>query len=270
MHTTRRWLVTLLIVWAGLAILFAFTDLRISQAIYNPASAWGKFIETYGEIPAALLAFACGNILLRLARAERQAGSLLEAIGLALLVFFEGIFLLALVFGVQNRVYQDVPLILGLDVLLILVAQLGLRRIPLDKLVPIKPAARVGLTLLIVASLTVWSIKIPWGRWSYREILHAGDPSLFTPWYLPQGFNGHFSFISGHAALIFSVLPLALFFRSGTRARDVTLLLIFAWGVLAALGRVIYGAHFASDVLFGGCETILWFLILSRWFKADF
>jgi len=264
-------MIAVLVVWACLAILFAFTDLRISQAIYNPASLWGRLIEGYGEIPGTLVAFACGNILLRLSGAEKRAGRIQDAAGLGLLTFFAGGFALAVAFGAEIHTQLNVPLILGLDLLLILVAQVILRRFPVERLARFKPAAKVGLTLLFIGGLlTVWLIKIPWGRWTYRDILAAGDLTLFTPWTMPQGFNGHFSFISGHAALIFCVLPVALFLKRGSRARDAALLVILAWGIFGALGRVIAGAHFASDILFGACETILWFLLLSRWFKADF
>ena len=38
-----------------LAVIFAFTDWQISQALYNPESGWAHFLEGYGQIPGSLL-----------------------------------------------------------------------------------------------------------------------------------------------------------------------------------------------------------------------
>ena len=130
-----------------------------------------------------------------------------------------------------------------------------------------KNAAKVGLTLMFVAGfVTVWAIKIPWGRWTYRDILDAGNTALFTPWYLPQGNNGHHSFISGHTALSFVVIGFILFLKKGSNARNILLPVLLLWGIVGALSRVVIGAHFASDTLFGAGQTLLWFWFLKNKF----
>ena len=52
-------------VFALLAVIFAFTDWQISQALYNPESGWAHFLEGYGQLPGSLLGFISGSILLR-------------------------------------------------------------------------------------------------------------------------------------------------------------------------------------------------------------
>jgi membrane-associated phospholipid phosphatase len=257
-------------VFAVLALIFAFTDLQIAQAIYNPASNYGYLVEAYGQIPGSIVAFVCGSILLRLYKVEKKVGSIAGVIGLCILVAFTSLMILADAFGAQIDAHLNVPLIFGLAVLLVIVAQVILRRFPADTLAQFKPAAKVGLTLLFVAGLiTVWLIKIPWGRWTYRDIIGAGDLSLFSPWYLPQGNNGHHSFFSGHTAYGFVVLSIILFFKKQSRARKNAMILALLWGLIVAFGRVVYGAHFASDVLFGAGETLLWFWIFRNKFAPD-
>jgi membrane-associated phospholipid phosphatase len=260
-------------VFAVLALVFAFTDLQIAQAIYNPASNYGYLVEAYGQIPGSIVAFVCGSILLRLYKVEKKVGNIASVIGLCILVTFTSLIILADAFGAQVDAHLNVPLVFALAVLLVIVAQVALRRFPADTLAQFKPAAKVGLTLLFFAGLiTVWLIKIPWGRWTYRDIVGeegGGNLSLFSPWYLPQGNNGHHSFFSGHTAYGFVVLPIILFFKKQSRARKNAVILALLWGLIVAFGRLVYGAHFASDVLFGAGETLLWFWIFRNRFAPD-
>ena len=261
---------SLIAVWAVLAIVFAFTDLQISQAIFNPNAGWAKFLEAYGQIPGGLVAFGCGVLLLRLYKVEKKFGNIIGLIGLYLITLLAVLMALMDLFGAQEKAHLNMPLIFGLALVLLALARVVLGRIPTEKLAQFKPAAKVGLTLLFVAAiLTVWVFKIPWGRWTYRDMIAEGNLSLYTPWYLPQGNNGHNSFFSGHATMFFSVFPIILFFKKGTTGRKVALVLVFLWGIIGVLSRVVIGAHFASDVLFGAGETLLWFLLMSKWYKAD-
>ena len=269
-QTVKKKALWLVVIWAILAIVFAFTDLQISQAIFNANSGWAHLFEAYGQIPGALVAFGCGTILLRLYKIEKKLGSILGLIGLYLVTFLAGAMGLMDAFGAQEHAPLNLPVILLVALVLLALVRVVLSHIPDEKLAKFKPAAKVGLTLMFVAGiLTVWAFKIPWGRWTYRDIIVEGNLSLFTPWYLPQGNNGHNSFFSGHAAMFFSVFPIILFFKKGTTGRTVALALVFLWGFIGALSRVVIGAHFASDVLFGAGETLLWFLLMSKWYKAD-
>lgn len=268
MKNKAIWVLT--VVWVALAIVFAFFDLQISHAIFNPDAGWAKFLEAYGQVPGGLVAFSCGAILLRTYKPQKKFGSVIGLIGLYLITYLAAVMPLMDLFGAQKKIELNIPLIFGVALVVLVLTRLILGFIPNEKLLPFKSAAKVGLTLIITAGfLTVWAFKIPWGRWTYRDILAAGNLSLYSPWYLPQGNNGHHSFFSGHAAMFFSVLPLILFFKKKSTARTEALVLVFLWGITGSVSRVVIGAHFASDVLFGTCETILWFLLLSRWYKAD-
>ena len=43
-------------IFAALAILFAFADWQISQALYTPIAGWAHLMESYGQLPGSFLA----------------------------------------------------------------------------------------------------------------------------------------------------------------------------------------------------------------------
>jgi len=247
-----------------LAVIFAFTDWQISQALYNPESGWAHFLEGYGQIPGSLLGFISGSILLRTYRTEKNAKSILGIIGLTLLTAFAGLSLFGDLFGAQTGADLSIVLILGSAIVTLILMQVLLRCFPVETIAQYKNAAKVGLAL--IGFITVWAVKIPWGRWTYRDILESGNPALFTPWYLPQGYNGHYSFISGHTSLMFMVIGYILFLKKGSKARNIVLAALLLWGFTGAISRIVMGAHFASDTLFGAGQTLLWFWFLKNKF----
>ena len=152
----------------------------------------------------------------------------------------------------------------------------------------------------IIANVLIEIIKRPVGRMRYRTMNFFGDNAHngFTPWYVANGkrygpdeykwlvdtHDMYKSFPSGHTcaagttyALMF--LPIAL----GVKKKGIKALFIIApicWTGLVAIGRVVAGAHYVSDVLFGGTiafvtNVIIHELIICKskhfkCFKKDF
>ena len=104
----------------------------------------------------------------------------------------------------------------------------------------------------------IWAFKLTWGRVRFRQ--GGSDPEVFTPWYLPQGFNGYYSFPSGHTAnatVIFSsVFYLKFLPEKYKKYKPLIVTLLALWIVFVAFSRVLIGAHFLSDVLFGAAITL--------------
>jgi membrane-associated phospholipid phosphatase len=255
-------------IFAVLAVTFSFTDWQISQALYNPEAAWAHFMEAYGQLPGSFLGLLSGSILIRTYVVEKKFKSIAGVIGLYLLTILAAFGFSADLLGAQvNPDGLNVPALLILTIALPVIGQVVLRRFSLEAVSQYKSAAKAGLALMILGGIvTVWFFKIPWGRWTYRDILEAGNNALFTPWYLPQGNNGHHSFFSGHTALSFTVLGYLLFLKKETNGRNILLAVLVFWGVLGGMSRIVAGAHFASDVLFGAGETLLWYWVLSAFF----
>ena len=271
MRGCRPWIVVSLVLWAVLAVAFIFLDEAISEALIDQRSGWAGALELYGQVPGGLVGVIGGAVLYRLPRGSTGVRALLSNIGIFFLLAYYSFGVAADLTGVQARGDEaDQVLVIALTVASMAAAVLLPAAVPRGRLERFRPAAQVAFVLPVVAAVvTVWAIKIPWGRWTPRDIIEAGDPSLFTPWFLPQGPNGHFAFISGHTAYAFAVLPLAYFFSRTRRMFDVALVLALAWGLLGALSRVVIGAHSPSDTLFAAGFTITWVVILSRRFGAD-
>ena len=257
-------------IFVTLAVIFAFTDMQIMERVADPESRWAYYFEAYGQLPGMLAAFLGGNILLRSNKYKKTFKSIFSGFLFIILTTFMGMGFWGDVFLVQISKDLNQPLVLPLSLVSIIIVQLLFRRIPDEKMEKLKPIGQVAVLLTILAVfVTVWGIKVPWGRWTYRDMLEVGDLSLFTPWYIPQGNNGHHSFISGHTAMAFLVLPIVLLFRENKKYYLVAWFLAVTWGILGAISRVAIGAHFPSDVLFGGGVTILWFMILKKRYIKD-
>jgi membrane-associated phospholipid phosphatase len=112
--------------------------------------------------------------------------------------------------------------------------------------------------------LFIEPVKILWGRIRFRDL--AVNYSNFTPWYFPQGINGNQSFPSGHAAMGFMLLALFVFFADRAFYQRVILKgIIISWALAVCISRIVIGAHFTSDVLFGAFAMIISYLFLMNY-----
>ena len=80
----------------------------------------------------------------------------------------------------------------------------------------------------------------------------------FTSWIIPNGITGNQSFPSGHSAMGWMVLPLLLLITNKNKAvQTITAAILSGWALAVGLSRVVIGAHYASDVLFGAFFIII-------------
>jgi membrane-associated phospholipid phosphatase len=112
-------------------------------------------------------------------------------------------------------------------------------------------------------------LKDHWGRARPMQIEAFGGTHHFTPAPLPAAeCNRNCAFVSGHAALAFSLVSFAFLLPPGnSRRRGIAAALGF--GMLVGLGRVAQGAHFLSDVVYAGLlaygtTALLYWWIVDR------
>ena len=112
-------------------------------------------------------------------------------------------------------------------------------------------------------------LKDHWGRARPMQIEAFGGTRHFTPAPLPAAeCNRNCAFVSGHAALAFSLVSFAFLLPPGnSRRRGIAAALGF--GMLVGLGRVAQGAHFLSDVVYAGLlaygtTALLYWWIVDR------
>jgi lipid A 4'-phosphatase len=155
-------------------------------------------------------------------------------------------------------------LILGVAGYLVLI---GLANILFkDRLLGVTPRVMVylGSTLALGPGLVVNALfKDHWGRARPTQIVEFGGRARFSgPFVLSDQCADNCSFASGHAAVAFWTVALALILPPAWRAKGVALALVF--GLATGLVRVIQGAHFYSDVVTAGLVTVGLAILLRR------
>ena len=106
--------------------------------------------------------------------------------------------------------------------------------------------------------------KDNWGRpRPYMIDVYGGHVPFVGAWKITSGYCSHnCSFISGEASSAMWLVTLAVLLPPRFRATGVRMLFVLT--VLFSLNRVLFGAHFLSDVLLGWWITLLSILIVYR------
>ena len=151
-------------------------------------------------------------------------------------------------------VFRTIPWLARLLVLLVLGAGAWLLLVgrPLWRF-DLKALLFLGLSLAIGPGLlTNTVLKDHWGRARPVQVTAFGGSHLFTPAPLPANqCPTNCSFVSGHAALAFSLVAFGFLLPTG-RSRRRGIGAALAFGGLVGLVRIAQGGHFLSDVVFAG------------------
>jgi lipid A 4'-phosphatase len=95
-------------------------------------------------------------------------------------------------------------------------------------------------------------LKDNWGRARPHQTELFGGARQFTPAPLPAAqCERNCAFVSGHAAMAFSLIGFALLLPAGRR-RSLAVLAVCGFGALVGIARIAAGAHFLSDVVYAG------------------
>ncbi|MFW9995958.1 MAG: phosphatase PAP2 family protein [Candidatus Odinarchaeota archaeon] len=250
--------------WIILALVFAIYDLQISIAIVDRHSSWAEFIADYGEVPGHLVTFLSLLIIFRL-RGENPP-------------IRTAFFWLLVLIGSTSSLYGVVkPFVKGFSLLerksflvisacaiFAVVLQAVLEKVERQHLSNYGSLTKTVLLIAIINPLLfVQTVKILWGRIRFRDL--QPDYSDFTPWFVPRGITGHFSFPSGHTAMGWMLLPLFSLIRDKEwKIKVPVFFAIIAWGFTVAAGRIVIGAHYASDTLFPSGVAIISYIILKK------
>ncbi len=115
-------------------------------------------------------------------------------------------------------------------------------------------ASRCASAVLVQALLHTLGIttalKHLWGRPRFADL--GPDGAGFAPLWSPDLLAGGLSFPSGHVATAFVLAPAVLLLARAGRPRAALALgaAIGLFGLTVAAGRIVYGAHFATDTFF--------------------
>lgn len=257
------------LLWLAALILAGFSDLGISLRFADPMSPFGRVLEIAGEPPAIL--FTSFNFSLIAAcffkRGEPdRRGFILASLSIVGMV--------GTIYYAVNATFdyiRDWRAELGLgfiggayELLLTLIISAALSALMLSVSFRISPerlerllgAAAHCVLAAVMTFCIIWVFKLCWGRVRFRQLESYSD---FTPFWHPNGYNGYFSFPSGHtanAAVIFTLTYyLDLLSESKRRYKPLIYIALTLWVIILALSRVLVGAHYLSDVLCGGAIT---------------
>src|SRR5207245_414595 len=108
-------------------------------------------------------------------------------------------------------------------------------------------------------------LKDHWGRARPYQVAEFGGERQFTPAPLPAAqCERNCAFVSGHAALGFSLVSFAFLLPFG-RQRKTAIAAALAFGALVGLGRIAAGRHFLSDVVYAGLIVFATSWLLYGW-----
>lgn len=262
MGQSTKKIILLILILIPLAILFGIYDLDISRQIVNQNSVWAMFLQDYGMIPGILVILSGIFIYYSYISIKTNFWSYVQKV-----IFYlvsSGLIYYSLEILLWNVVIENQFLFLIISLLVGIIIFITIHLIgPVKNKLLIKYSKVVVGMAFLGYVIGIQVIKFIWGRVRFREFDAAF--SQFTPWYLPQGITGFDSFPSGHAAMGWMLLALLVLFDNGkVWIKNIILILIIIWAVFLAYSRVVVGAHFSSDVLFGSFFIILTFLILHR------
>jgi membrane-associated phospholipid phosphatase len=262
MRQFKIYISILFLVWTLLAILFGIYDLEISKNLVNQNSGWPQLLEDYGMIPGLFVILSGIYIYYSFIKTKSDVWSYVQKI-----VFF--LVSSGLIFHFFDQLLGSIAtnhliifLIISFSISIIIFIVIHFKR-QVQNAIAISYAKVVVAVALFGYVICIQVVKYFWGRVRLRELDAAF--SQFTPWYLPQGLTGFDSFPSGHAAMGWILLPLLILLANKKQwVKYSVFILIFMWGVVLAFSRVVIGAHYASDVLFGSFFIIITSLYFSR------
>jgi len=244
-------------VLAALCLLIAsFYDYPISQALYQPEQLLGCFFERFMLLPVIAWIPVCFYGLYRL---KQNLLYLLAYYFTFLYIFFDTLHYWLAVGAVWLYVLSG-------GLLTAWLIQLCLAYISHSFWQRHETFLHFFLHVSLSALLITFVVKRCWGRVRYRNCLD--NPSLFTPWYVINGFQHHYSFPSAHTAMMCLCLCFCFFQpkkqSSHQRLLINSLLVILCIGMM--ISRIIMGAHYLSDVLFGFLIT---YTMILFWFRRE-
>ena len=262
-----------LLVISVLLVIFAFTDLQISNAIYNSNSSFGMIFEAIGEFPAAVIATFCTVSLMLTRNKEKSVKYNLRTGGYIILLL-----LFALMAAMLPVKYFNGPtvLITIIATLYIVISYIIAKKYSSTNREELRNAAIVGVLTFVFVVITFNLVKMGWGRERYRHMIATGSFEGFSLWFTPQKLttdNEFMSFPSGHsanAAIMIWITLIPTFITSLREKKNWFIGFSLLWILVVPISRIMVGAHFASDVTMGVTITLIIFAILeSRYIKKE-
>lgn len=270
-YHTKTTIYFLFVLWLVLAFLFESSDLLLSNYLYNPTSKAAKFLEQFGEIPGLVVSLIGVYIYFTSNKLSSNAKKVLLYFFLMFIstvgVIYLNFLIIYYAFGVKFNSSTEVIILISGSAVINLAALIYVKN-KLKFSFKQYLFSKIILRMLTFGFLlTTLPLKFLWGRIRFRDF--RGDFSNFSVWYIPNGFNGNDSFPSGHAAMSWILISLFILFTDKSIFKRTAIkALVISYAMIVSISRIIIGAHFASDVLFGSMFMISAY-VLSKHFLYE-
>jgi membrane-associated phospholipid phosphatase len=271
-------------VFAAIATLAALLDLRISHAMYSANSFFGQFFNRVGKFPLWLAAPAAFTITFHQEFGKTKKSAAAWKVATAAFTFLAWFFVMHEFFdSFEIGVRFAVVYMLVLAAFLTAASLLATCKVDKKVMKKLFLFAVFMIIVLAVSNGAVQILKILWSRQRYRtmagsstainQYLSQAPYGGFSPWYKPeflfrspirtQGYMEAFraydsdafaSFPSGHAvaaACSFALILLPDIFEKLKKHNWMFWTFPAIYTAIVALSRIVAGAHYLSDVLFG-------------------
>jgi membrane-associated phospholipid phosphatase len=260
-------LIVLISIWIILSIFFGIYDLDISKQLANQNSVWAKFLENYGMLPGLFVILSGVYVYYSFIKTKSDIWSYIQKVVFYLVSSGLIFYLFDIILGnvVTDLLLTFLIISFSINIVIFIILHNANQ---VQSALAIKYAKVVVGMALFGYVIFIQGVKYFWGRVRFRELDAAF--SQFTQWYMPQGLTGSDSFPSGHAAMGWMLLALlSLLTNKEQWIKFSAIVIIFMWGVTLTLSRVVIGAHYASDVLFGSFFIIMTFIIFKNHFVTS-
>ena len=298
MQKTKNKIILLCAVTVAFAALMAvasFYDLEISRKLsslkegeYYARGLFERLFETIGALPLFITVdFAAAVIFHSTIRGKRNAGATIVLILICLACLCVNYYCFYQIFKYLSHHYGVEQSLGGITDAIAYFLLGGLtvgavfyftKEFSNDFLNKVRPWATAVLFIALFSQVTVQSLKVFSGRMRYCAMNADGDFSSFTNWFVFMGkrvssdqrfpaTDVYKSFPSGHASAAAMSLSFLFFpfysFKNKKVAFTVACVICSAFTVCAMLARIISGAHFLSDVVFGAYTTFLFAFVFT-------
>ena len=275
---------------------------NLHKGQYYSTSQFGLFFEAFGSTPIWLAISVAGVIFFWNAPRIKNANIKLDEKGKKVLSIFAMIGCAIVIFGglfffvseickyifehMLNKAYKDNLYVMALEAfialpmsVLLIFAWKNFSKETHAKLL------NFAFVLVCTAAfyLLITIIKTPIGRCRFRTMNYLEDFSYYTPWYVINGKRNLLDFVSdscksfpsGHtfsAGVIYSLLSLPSLFKKLDKAwvKAIFYVVCVGYTAIVAISRIMVGAHYMSDVLFGGTIAFLASMLAREIFVCKF
>ena len=287
--------------YVALIVVASFYDLEISKAMadvkagkYYSDNMFARFFEVAGELPVYFVSsFAVGVLASNIPR------GLKKGIGIAL-QFLAMFVLFGILLFCSFRVFKNIsemtesfslkdPLIILSEFLLagllFVIMIFSVHSLEEKTRKSLLKFAFIAVLTALLSQISVQGIKLFWGRARYRTLAFANDFDMYSPWYIPQGKkylmekysylalgkDAYCSFPSGHSCSVATLVALFAIPVDSTEGGKVKKIFIYTVCsvaiIIVMISRMVMGAHYLSDVLFGTGFTLLSYAFANFIFK---